>query len=491
MNYKILKIVSVSSEVSPFSKSGGLGDVARSLPKAIKRLGHDIIVVTPFYSQLINPKKYKLKLVFKDINLTFSYNDLLVNYWQGYLMDDLPVYFIENKKYFSKEKNLYGSNHDNLKFLIFDLAVLKLLSLLKFKADIIHCHDWHTGLIPYYLKNDFKNSDTLANTKTIYTIHNLAFQLGKNWWEVPLKMKDNGRKSLPEIYNPEIEYINFAKRGILYADIINTVSEQYRDEILTKNFGQDLHRILINRQEKLYGIVNGIDYNTYNPNNDTGLYKNFDFKNYTKKKFNKLFLQKKFGLEKNDKIPLICSTSRVTFQKGFGLILKIAESLMDLNVQIIIIGGGDKKYIKQLQKIAYKYHKNFKLIPSHEENQKYETLIYAGSDFFLLPSNHEPCGINQLIAMRYGCIPIVRKVGGLNDTVENIEILNSRKLKGTGFVFKKFDELSLYGTIVKALEYYKQKVLWKKIIVRAMKKSSSWEIPAKKYINLYKKSIIN
>jgi starch synthase len=484
---KKLKIVSVSSELAPFSKSGGLGDVARSLPKALKRLNNEVICVTPLYEKVIDKEKYDLQLIFKDVEVRIdSKTAVKVNYWKGYLMEDLPVYFVENKKYFSQRKNLYGSSHENVRFLIFDVAALKLISKLKLEANIIHCHDWQTGLIPYFLKSDFKRSKTLKRAKTVFTIHNLVFQLGRNWWEVPLEKKDYGRKALPGIDDPEAEYINFAKRGILYADVINTVSEQYREEIMTKKFGQDLNRVLRNRSDRLFGIINGIDHTAYNPENDPGLYKNYDRDDWILKKDNKIYLQKKFGLAVNDNIPLICATSRVTFQKGFELILKILEHMMQMNVQFIILGSGDKNYIRQIKKKSKKYPKKMIIIPSHEQNQKYETRVYAGSDFFLLPSHHEPCGINQLIAMRYGCIPIVRKVGGLYDTVINYNPTNKT---GTGFGFTHFNEFALFRSIVRAVETYGHKEDMEKLVKRIMEQSNSWEIPAKKYMKLFRRTL--
>ncbi|MFH0923971.1 MAG: glycogen/starch synthase [Candidatus Falkowbacteria bacterium] len=485
---KKLKIVHITSEISPFSKTGGLADVARSLPKAIKRLGHEVIVITPFYGRVINKKAHDLKLAFENIRIYLNSKEAIsVNYWKGYSMKGLPIYFIENKKYFSKRKTLYGSTHENARFLIFDVAALKLISLLKFEADIVHCHDRQTGLIPFYLKTDFRYSKTLRKAKTIFTIHNLIFQMGKNWWEVPPDKKDYGHKRIPHISDPDIEYINFAKRAILSADIISTVSEQYREEIMTKKFGQDLHRILKNREDRLFGIVNGIDYNAYNPDNDPGLFKNYNYKKIHRKKINKEYLQKKFGLAVKKEIPLLCATSRVTFQKGFEILLQILEHLLRMDLQIIIMGDGDKNYISQFKKYNKKYPQKIVWLP-FSKNQKHETLVYAGSDFFMLPSHHEPCGINQLIAMRYGCVPIVRKVGGLYDTVENFD---PGANKGTGFSFDKFDPLSLHGAIVRALETRKYKDAWRDIIVRAMRESNSWEIPAKKYISLYTKAIKN
>lgn len=484
---KKLKIVSIASEVAPFSKTGGLGDVARSLPKAVKRLGHDIICITPLYGQVIDIKKNNLKLIYEDVEIYLNSVDTVkVNYWKGYLMKGLPIYFVENKKYFSQRKILYGSTHENARFLIFDVAALRLVSLLKYEADIVHCHDWQTGLIPFYLKTDFRYSHTLRKAKTIFTIHNLVFQLGRDWWDIPFEKKDYGKKRLPHITDSEIEYINFAKRAILSADIINTVSEQYREEIMTKKFGQDLDKILRNRDSRLFGIVNGIDYNEFNPNNDPGLYKNYDYKKIHRKKLNKEYLQKIVKLPVNRDIPIIAFTSRITFQKGFKLILEILGYILNMELQIIIIGAGEKEYIKKLLKIQKKYPKKLAVLPTHEDNQKYETLVYAGADLFLLPSHYEPCGINQLKAMRYGCVPIVRMVGGLQDTVINY---NPDTGEGTGFTFKNFNSFSLFGTIVRALENYRHKKSWRELVIRAMRESNSWKIPAEKYVELYKKAI--
>lgn len=479
---KKLKIVHIASEVAPFSKTGGLGDVARSLPKALKRLGHDVCMITPLYGKVIDKEKYNLKEIFSNVEVFLnSKESVKINYWKGYAMDGLPVYFIENKKYFSRYKNIYGSGKENARFLIFNVAALKLMSLLKEPVDIIHCHDWQTGLIPFYLKNDFRYSKTLKKAKTVYTIHNLIFQFGNNWWEAPIEKKDYGRKRIPKISDPDIEYINFAKRAILSADIINTVSEQYRDEIMTKKFGQDLHRILKNRQHRLFGIINGIDYNTYNPENDKDIYKNYSYKNLEIKNLNKEFLQSQLSLPINTNIPIICMTSRITFQKGFDLIIKILKPLLKLNVQIIFMGDGGKEYLKNIKKIVKNNPKKVVYLPF---DQKKETLFYAGSDIFLLPSNHEPCGINQLIAMRYGCVPIVREVGGLYDTVDNYSVITK---KGTGFTFKDNDPFMLFGAIIRALEVEKNEKDWKKLISRIMRRSNSWEIPAKKYVELYNK----
>ena len=479
---KRLKIVHIASEVAPFSKTGGLGDVSRSLPKALTRLGHEVIIITPLYGKVIDKKSYNLKLLLKGVDLKMnSQESVKVNYWRGFLMQDLPIYFVEYPQFFSKHKNLYGSKNENARFLVFSVAALKLLSLLKFSANIIHCHDWQTGLIPYYLKTDFRYSKTLKNAKTVFTIHNLIFQLGHNWWEIPVSEKDYGRSRIPHLSDPNLENINFAKRAILSADIINTVSERYRSEIMTKKFGQDLHRILKNRESKLLGIINGIDYNTYNPEKDPGLHQRYSFLDHkTAKEKNKVYLQKLVGFPEQPRTPILCTTSRVTFQKGFNLILKILENLVKLNVQVVFMGDGNQEYIKPIKKLSKKYPNNLVWLPF---KQNLETLLYAGSDFFLLPSNHEPCGINQLIAMRYGCIPIVREIGGLYDTVENY---NPTTRKGNGFTFKNEESGLFFAAIIRALENYKHKKTFEKLVKMAMKQSNSWEIPARKYVELYR-----
>ncbi len=479
-----MKIVSISSEVDPYSKTGGLADVARSLPKSLHRLGNEVILITPFYKKTIDREKYKLKKIYDNVKLYIDKeNELSVSYYRAELLPKLKVYFISNDKYFSRYKKLYGSEHENARFYLFNVAALKLVSLLKFNADIIHCHDWHTGLIPYLKKTRFKKSETLKKASTVFTIHNLTFQLGNNWWEVPLNKKDKGQKSLPYFNNSDIEYINFTKRGILHANIVNTVSETYAKQILYRSIGQDLHRILKNRKYKILGVVNGIDYNEYNPKTDRGLYKKYGVSKLHRKVLNKKYLQKYYNLPIDDKTPIIVLTSRIAEQKGFDLILDILPTILKRNIQIIIMGDGDKEYIKKLNKIK---NKNPKKLIVVKFDRKMETSLYAGADLFLLSSRFEPCGINQLISFRYGCVPIVRSTGGLSDTVINFD---PKDYIGNGFSFKRYSSKELLVAITRALETYKYKHVWKELVLRGMKSSFSWELPAQRYIKLYKKAI--
>ncbi|PKL72586.1 starch synthase [Candidatus Kuenenbacteria bacterium HGW-Kuenenbacteria-1] len=493
----LLKIAVVSSETDPFSKTGGMADVTRSLSKALFRLGHSVIIITPFYEKLIDEKKFKLKCFQKNIPLKIDeQNTLNIDLWKGELMKGLTVYFIGNKQFFywkHQEKKsiqqLYGSKRENARFALFDLAALQLLKLINFKPDIVQCNDWQTGLIPYFLKKKlrFKSDPFFKNTNTVYTIHNLAFQMGQNWWEIPLKEKDNGKNNLPFFNEPKFENINFAKRGILHSNIINTVSERYAEEILTPQFGQGMQKILNSRKKDLYGIVNGIDSIIFNPAVDKNIYFNYDWKTFKEgKKRNKLALQKETGLEKNIAIPLIGMASRVTEQKGFNLIKENLIHLLHLNAQFIILGEGDKNYRKFLEKTAKKYPHKFVYYSKFSE--KMESKIHAGSDVHLMPSKFEPCGTTQLKSLRYGSIPIVHKIGGLSDTVLDF---NPQTKEGNGFVFKRHWKEDLLIAITRALENYKHQKTWEYLIEKGMRQSYSWELPAKKYVALFKKAMEN
>lgn len=484
MAQKRLKIVSVSSELHPFSKTGGLADVAESLPVALQQLGHTVLCIAPLYGKIIDKQKFKLKLFRENVELIIdSQNKVSVSYWQGELPGGPMVYLIENEKYFSRKEQLYGSSHENARFLLFNLATLKLLTLLKFKADIIQCHDWHAGLIPYYLKRDFKSSATLKKTATIFTIHNIIYQLGHNWWEIPVGERDDGKSRLPLFSDSKIEKINFAKRAILNSDFINTVSENYAKEILTKDKGQGLHVLLENRQDRLLGIVNGIENDNYNPETDPGLKVNYSHKNIGAKATNKSWLQKKYGLSVTPVLPLVVMSSRIAFEKGFNLVLDVLEHLARYNMQMIIMGDGDKNYINQIVKISKKYPNKLVWTPF---DQKYETSLYAGADLLVLPSNTEPCGLNQLKALRYGCIPIVHSIGGLKDTITNFDFNNR---DGNGFTFTNYSALSFYGAIMRAREYYKNQKLWKNLVAQSMGLSFSWDLPASLYVRLFKTAI--
>ncbi len=457
-----------------------------SLPKTESELGAEVLVITPYYEDIDNKDQQHLEVIAEneEIEITTGVSEK-ATFLKGFLPDsDVPIYFISNKKYFGKgtspEGKLYGAKNDNARFAFFDVAALSLLKKIDWKPDIIHCHDWHTGLIPYFLKWRYKKDPFWAKTACLFTIHNLAYQLGHDWWLIPEANRDDGRSQLPAITeNSAIEKINFVKRAIMNADAINTVSETYRDEILTKDFGEDLHRILKNREDIIFGIINGIDYAEFNPLTDPGLHKHYSYKSGGRKKDNKLWLQKHFQLKTGKNIPLICMASRIAEQKGFELLKVVIPVLMDLGVEMIVMGDGDEELVKFLQDIQKRFPKQFVYLPF---DISIETSLYAGSDFFLLPSRFEPCGINQLIALRYGCIPIVHRIGGLADTIVDY---NPAIKFGNGFSFAQYDVENLLIAIVRALETYKHKEVWKKLVKAGLREANSWRIPAKKYLDLY------
>ncbi|OJI06545.1 hypothetical protein BK004_03010 [bacterium CG10_46_32] len=475
-----LTIVSIAAEVAPFSKAGGLGDVARSLPKAEKRAGHKVLVITPLHG-VIDVKKHNLKKLGNNIEVVMDETKTLsFDYWRGYLMDGLPIYFIDRPEYFSNHKTIYEAKNGNERFFFFDMAALKLIELLGVKPDIIHCNDWHTGLVPYFAKKRFKKSEPISRAAYVYTIHNLAFQSGHQQ-----SKKDGGYSRLPRFADEKgMQSINFAKRAIITSDIINAVSEQYAKEIMTSKFGEDLNRILKNRKDRVFGIVNGIDYNDFNPKKDPAIHEHYDSRSLDKKITNKLYLQKTFGLPQNKDVPVLGMATRITEQKGFDLLMNIADTLLQQDIQLIIAGSGNKEYENFFKKLVKQYPKK---VSAHLEfDTKKAAQIYAGSDIFLMPSRFEPCGLGQLISLRYGSVPVVHAVGGLMDTITDY---NAKTDKGNGFVFDKYAPQEFLMAITRALEAYRHTDAWKKLAKRGMQQSHSWEIPAKKYSTLYRRAI--
>jgi len=482
---KKIRVAQIAAEIEPFSKSGGLANVMGSLPREEAKLGCSVIVITPYYGEAHFLDGQKFEIVAENVEIEVTQGVFeKATYLKGFATySKVPVYFVSNDKYFSlpKSSKIYGAKNDNTRFLFFDVAALHLLKILNWKPDIIHCHDWHTGLIPYFLKGRYKKDPFFTKTACLFTIHNLVYQLGHDWWLVPEDKRDDGRTSLPLLQkNDDVERINFVKRAIMTADAINTVSETYRNEILTRDFGEDLHRILKNREDIIFGIVNGIDYNEYNPLTDPGLPYHYSYKSIGRKKDNKIWLQKHYGLKVGANIPLLCMTSRIVEQKGFALLLPIIPVLMEIGAEIIIMGDGDNGIIETLSEFKENFPDQFINIPF--DNTK-ETSLYASSDIFILPSRFEPCGINQLIALRYGSIPVVHHIGGLADTIIDFDY---RAKTGNGFTFNHYNSNNLLVALVRSLEIYKNKSMWRRLVTTAMREANSWIIPTKKYIELYK-----
>ena len=481
---KKLTIVQVAAEVAPYTKTGGLADVAGSLPQALSKLGHKLIIITPLYfEELI--EKHKLKPIKEPIENSHHGKPLEpFTVWWTEFVPGIPIYFIDHPKITRRKKRIYDPSRDNETFLYFNNAALSLLQHFHIVPDLIHCHDWHTGLIPHLLKTRQVFKEFFAGTATVYTIHNLLFQMEQAWYSVPHDKKTTGRQRLPDWGTEDVHYINFAKRAILNADIISTVSEQYAEEIMTKDFGEDLQRILKNRKDRLYGIVNGIDYNKYNPETDPGLRKNYSADTLGTKAENKLWFQREVGLPENTNPPMIALTSRISEQKGFDLIMDIIDPLIKLNIQLVILGEGEKKYEKFFRTLERKNPRRVSTQFTFDPVR--ETQILAAADMMLLPSRFEPCGIDKLKSLRYGCIPIVRHVGGLADTITDY---NPSTDKGNGFSFGPYKSADLLIAISRAIENYRHSEVWHRLVERAMRQSFSWEVPAMRYDKIFKKAI--
>ena len=473
------KILFVSSECVPFIKTGGLADVAGELPKYIDRENYDIRVIIPNYRVI--PEKFKQNFVYK----THFYMDLgWRRQYVGILETELngvKFYFVDNEYYFNGDRP-YGNILEDLeKFAFFCRAVLSALPSLDFRPDLIHCNDWQTGLIPVYLKDVFSQNEFYRGIKSIMTIHNLKFQ---GVWN---------KKTVKDITGLSDYYFapdkleaygdaNYLKGGIVYADYVTTVSETYAKEIQTPFYGEKLDGLMRARANCLSGIVNGIDYSEYNPETDKCLWYPFNVENFRKvKPKNKKELQKELGLEVDEKKFMVGLVSRLTDQKGLDLIEYVMEELCSDDMQFVILGTGDSKYENMFRHYEWKY--KGRVSSSIYYNNDRAHRIYGSCDAFLMPSLFEPCGLSQLMSMRYGTIPIVRETGGLNDTVEPY---NEYESTGTGFSFRNYNAHEMLDAVRYAKHvYYNNKREWNKIVDRAMTTDFSWSGSARKYEELY------
>lgn len=476
---KPLSIALVTGEVKPYSKTGGLADVTGALPGAFAALGHEVRVFTPLH-RLINPKTHKLKRIMTRVPIIIGKKTLYYNLWQGQMPSGQTIYFIDNYEFFRSRHKLYGYPHDgNLRYFFFDEAVLDAIIRLQYHPDIIHCHDWHAGLIPNLLSSPAFNA-YFFYTATVMTIHNIAFQAALDVSRIPARRRDRGQ-GLPKEDLTSIRKLNLLLRGVLYADVISTVSDKYAHEIQTPEFGNGLEKVLYKRRRRLFGILNGIDYTHFDPRYDTNLHVPYHLDTLDKKLRNKSFLQKQLGISQDDNIPIIGMATRITEQKGFDLLFEIIDDLMKLHVQLVIVGAGETAYERKIMQYRKKYPDRFgaHLVFSEEV----ASWIYAGSDIFLMPSRFEPCGLGQMIALRYGTIPVVHKTGGLADTITNYD---PDKKRGNGFVFTDYESSDLLAALTRALDLFKYRKRWDRLIAHGMSQSYSWELPAKQYIKLFR-----
>jgi starch synthase len=479
MPKKSMKVLLAGSECSPIVKVGGLGDVIGSLPKFLKTPEVDVRVILPKYS-LIDVAKYHFEPVAGSINVGGE----IVSIYKSFLpSSNVLIYLLENDKYF-KENGVYfdktafvRSTKEIERFLFFSRAILEIFPALDWFPDIIHCNDWHTAIIASLLKR--KNNDPrFKDIKTLLTIHNLANQ--GNWQkrEIFNFLGWSGEGSLNQEKTGEDTYFNILEQGILNADILNTVSQTYAKEILTSQYGEGLEKSIFSRRKSLFGILNGVDEAEFNPEKDRNIKANYSAGSLEQKKENKLDLQSKVGLTQNIEIPLIGVISRLTSQKGFDLIIEAVLEMVKMGCQLVVLGVGSEDYERKLLALAKEYPNNISV------NIRFDAAlaqkIYAGSDIFLMPSRFEPCGLGQVISQKYGTLPIVRKTGGLADTVKN---------RKTGFLFSDYSSGAMLKSLEEALIYFKDKKEWNVLMKRAMDKDFSWSKSAKEYIKLYNKLV--
>ncbi|MBQ7943325.1 MAG: glycogen synthase GlgA [Lachnospiraceae bacterium] len=474
------KILFVASEGVPFIKTGGLADVVGSLPKEFDKRYFDTRVILPKY--MCMTEAIKSLMTYR----THFYMDFMGQQeYVGVLeakSDDITYYFIDNEKFFNGPKP-YGDNHveEISKFVFFSKAALSILPVIDFRPDVIHCHDWQTGMIPVYLKERFAGGEFYRGIKSVMTIHNLKFQ-----GVYDIKTIQNITGLDKSYFAPDkLEYFkdaNILKGGLVYADAITTVSATYAEEIKTAFYGEKLDGLLNARSNDLRGIVNGIDYDDYNPETDEYIVRNYNAGNFRKEKVkNKRALQKQLGLEENDKKMMIGIVSRLTDQKGMDLVAYVMDELCQDDIQLVVLGTGEAQYENMLRHFDWKYQGKVSANIYYSEELSHR--IYASCDAFLMPSLFEPCGLSQLMALRYGTVPIVRETGGLKDTVE---AYNEYESKGTGFSFCNYNAHEMLGTIRYAEQiYYDKKREWNKIIDRAMATDYSWKTSALKYQEMY------
>ncbi len=473
-----MKVLFAASEALPFAMSGGLADVAGALPKALRKRLVGCRVVMPLYSSIPNELREKMTFI-TSITVSVAWRRQYCGIFEAH-MNGVIYYFIDNQYYF-KRGGLYGDYDDAERFAFFSRAVLDMIPHIGFTPDIIHCNDWQTALIPVYLNTMYRGSEAHKNIKTVFTIHNIQYQ-GKYGKEL------NGDVlGLPEDSESIVEYdncVNYMKGAIQCADKITTVSPTYSREILDPYFSHGLDNILKQFTYKLTGIVNGIDTEVYNPETDHMIYKNYTVNTIKDKAYNKKMLQAEMGLPERNDAPVIGIVTRLVKHKGIDLVKHVFEELLQADLQFVILGSGEWEFETFFHEMAQKYPDKVGLKLGF--NPQLAHRIYAGADIFLMPSQSEPCGLAQMVALRYGTIPIVRETGGLNDTIND-----SGDGKGNGFTFKNYNAHEMKETVWRAFAGYSDKKGWAILKKRAMECDNDWGVSANAYIRLYKEILSN
>ncbi|MEK7595704.1 MAG: glycogen/starch synthase [Patescibacteria group bacterium] len=491
-----LQVLVVAAEASPYANVGGFSRVVEALSKALVKTGCDVRVFTPKFG-FLDEGKFKTKMVLEGLQVPTGDENtpyLICNVKSHKLPSGVTTYFLENMEYYEKRANVYGYSDDPTRWALLSRGALEFLKNISksldketqaFKPKLIHCNDWHTGILANYLKEEYDDSSELEGISTLFTIHNLRFQGLFDPRNISELDFDDGKSQIAPFFSDELSHQNFMKRGIIYSDAVNTVSQTYSREILTPDFGEGLDRLLVEVRGKLYGVLNGLDTDSFNPETDKLIERNFSINSLDNRVFNKVSLQKEFGLKELENKPLLGFVGRLDQQKGVDLVITCIHYLIkEFGVQFVQVGGGDTDTVQKLKELKERFPDNVGLHPL--PNFTLPRLFFAGCDIILYPSRFEPCGIVQLEAMRYGAIPVVRKVGGLADSVSNFD---PNTMRGTGFVFDDYDVISFYGQLVRAVETYRHKTIWRTIQKNAMGEDFSWVKSAKDYLKLYNRTI--
>lgn len=479
-NEQPLKVYILAAEIAPFAKAGGMADVVGALPKALKEAGHDVRLVMPRYGQ-VKPERFDLQTVLDAVLVKMGTYQEQVRILQGRIGSEIPVYFIDAPRYFERE-NIYGYTDDGERFILFCRGALEAVRALDWSPDVIHCNDWQTGIVPNWMHTIYHDDAFFSSSATVYTIHNLAYQgiFGRRILEVA------GVAAGGFLYPQIVELANVVDimgRGILFADAVTTVSERYAQEILTPTFGEKLDHLLRSRRDRLFGILNGLDYQEMDPASDHYIRAHFDAHSLEKRVENKLALQERAHLPVRPEVPLLAMISRLADSKGFDLLAQIAQPLLAQGVQLVVLGIGEQQYHELFQSLAARHPEQVAIFLTF--NSELAQAIYAGCDMFLMPSRFEPCGLGQLIAMRYGGVPVVRSVGGLADTVQEYDPTSG---SGNGFTFTNYDPWEFFAAIVRAIELYRFKDAWHMLQQRCMAADHSWHASARRYVEVYRQA---
>jgi len=475
-----MKVLFAAAEGSPFMKTGGLADVVSALPKALLASGVDVRVMMPKYKTIAEPHRLAMRFI-KAIEVPVGWRNVYCGLFE-LMHEGVQFYFLDNEYYFGARDTAYGHYDDGERFAFLDRAILEALPHVAFQPDIIHSHDWHTGMVAPLLDKHYRHDPYYRDIRTVYTIHNLQFQ-----GVFPYETLGDLLGLDHEAFHPErLEYqggVSFMKGGVVYSDRVTTVSQTYADEIRTPYYGEGLDGALRWLGDRLSGIVNGIDEQSYDPATDPHIFQRYS-SDIDKKRANKTELQRVLGLAQDKQVPLIGMVTRLTDQKGLDLLAHVLDQMLqEDNVQLAILGSGDPHYEGLLLDKAH--HHPDKLAVQVRFDERLARQIYASSDLFLMPSRFEPCGLSQLLALRYGSIPIVRETGGLVDTVQ---AYNEFEGTGNGFSFTNYNAHDMLHTIRYALSFYDTPV-WQQLVEQAMKADYSWSQSAAQYKALYEEIV--